>query len=165
MPALDQTGDNPGNVYGGVTVFADIVPETFCIDPARVRDRLSASYLLALAASIGVLLAGRVQLPWWRLAAGGAVVSSAAGVSPSGTGTERVTVSEWPRKSTLGPNPRVRAGKLTSPVPASDGAGYSCAEAVKGFAHNMIDAKRVAGILRRRLGPERRKVTRPTYSE
>ena len=34
----------------------------------------------ALAASLGVLLAGLVQLPWWRLAAVGAVLCLLAGV-------------------------------------------------------------------------------------
>ena len=40
----------------------------------------------ALAASIGVLLAGLVQLPWWRLAAVGAVLCLVAGV---GWGVDR----------------------------------------------------------------------------
>jgi hypothetical protein len=45
----------------------------------------------ALAASIGVLLAGLVQLPWWRLAAVGAVLCVMSG---TGWGMDRVRVAQ-----------------------------------------------------------------------
>lgn len=45
----------------------------------------------ALAASLGVLLAGLVQLPWWRLAAVGAVLCVLAGV---GWGVDRHRVAQ-----------------------------------------------------------------------
>jgi hypothetical protein len=45
----------------------------------------------ALAASLGVLLAGLVQLPWWRLAAVGAVLCVLSGV---GWGSERYRLAQ-----------------------------------------------------------------------
>ena len=45
----------------------------------------------ALAASLGVLLAGLVQLPWWRLAAVGAVLCLVAGV---GWGVDRYRAAQ-----------------------------------------------------------------------
>jgi hypothetical protein len=45
----------------------------------------------ALAASLGVLLAGLVQLPWWRLAAVGAVLCVMSGV---GWGVDRYRVAQ-----------------------------------------------------------------------
>jgi hypothetical protein len=45
----------------------------------------------ALAASLGVLLAGLVQLPWWRLAAAGAVLCVLAGI---GWGVDRYRAAQ-----------------------------------------------------------------------
>ena len=64
----------------------------------------------ALAASLGVLLAGLVQLPWWRLAAVGAVLCLLAGVGlgvrslsgsagKGGAGSADLAAESWPARS------------------------------------------------------------------
>ena len=52
---------------GGIVVVAGLMYST-------------GPWAWALAASIGVLLAGLLQLPWWRLAAVGAVMCAVSGV-------------------------------------------------------------------------------------
>jgi len=127
---------------GGVPVFVDVLPDTYCIDPAEAAPKPLTAALTAAPYAVAV---GEGAV--W-------IAANTAGVSAAGrlialdpaTGARRASVASWMRPSAL----RCAALKLWMPIdsrliPAARNCRNFSASKVPGFASRVISASLAKG--------------------